>query len=138
MTVAEIVRAEIAKFLKSGDAPVPPKPAKPASDELREKRLKALEKAREAKKAKSKAAKPAAKAAPAKKPARVNAEAETFGTVVSEPYTSAKGTKSLLLGVTGKQGRLVFHSKAELVAWVNVIRSKSIEDIVAQAELHIG
>lgn len=146
MTVAEIVRAEIAKFLKTGDAapaPAAQPAAKPVSDELREKRLKALEKARAAKKAKGKA-KPAAtpKPAPAAKtdpvPKRDTLDPVKGKRLIAEAYVSGKGTKSILLGNGAKQGRLVFHDREELVQWVNEVRAHLGADAVALADLHFG
>lgn len=140
MTVAEIVRAEIAKFLKTGEAAPAPTPKKAVSDELREKRLKALEKAREAKKAKK--ASPAGtveKAKPAAKPARKGSIDPVAGKRVrAEAYVSAKGTKSILIGNGDKQGKLVFHSQNELREFINDLHGAIGGDVDALAGLHFG
>ena len=146
MTVAEMIRAEVKKFLTSGDAPTP-KPAKPASDELREKRLAALAKAREAKKAKAAgkpAAKPAKAAAESTKqkavpvPSRSSLDPVKGKRFVAEAYVSQKGSKSILLGNGTKSGRLVFHDRNELVEWLNEARAAIGVDAVALADLHFG
>lgn len=149
MTIAEMVKAEVMKLIGSGDAPAvvkATKAAKPVSDDLREKRLAALAKAREAKSAKAKGkaapavkAKPAAKAATAAKPARKGSIDQVAGVrVTADAYCSNSGNKSLLVGIKGKHQRLVFHSRDELVEFINDLRKQVGGDCVALADLHFG
>jgi len=146
LDIAAIVRAELAKFLKTGDAPkpapvaVPPAVAKRTLSPEHLAKMQAGRKAKAAKPAPKPAAKPAKAAAP--KPVTVPAR-DTLDPVqgkrfVAEAYVASKGTKSILLGNGSKQGRLVFHDRAELVEWLNEARAQLGVDSAALADLHFG
>jgi hypothetical protein len=143
LDIAAIVRAELAKFLKTGDAPKPAPVAVPpavAKRTLSPEHLAKMQAGRKAKAAAKPAAKPAKAAAP--KPVSVPAR-DTLDPVqgkrfVAEAYVSAKGVKSVMLGNAAKQGRLVFHDRAELVEWLNEARAQLGVDSAALADLHFG
>lgn len=145
LDIAAIVRAELAKFLKTGDAPKPAPVAVPpavAKRTLSPEHLAKMQAGRKAKKAAKAAPAPKAAKAAAPKPVSVPAR-DTLDPVqgkrfVAEAYVSAKGVKSIMLGNAAKQGRLVFHDRAELVEWLNEARAQLGVDSAALADLHFG
>lgn len=140
------IAAEVVKLLRSADAPAAPKPA-PVPHAVAKRTLSPEHLAKMQAGRKRKAA---AKAAPAPKPAKAAApkpvvvpKRDTLDPVkgnrlVAEAYVSSKGTKSIMLGNGTKQGRLVFHDRAELVEWLNEARAALGVDAVALADLHFG
>jgi len=146
MTIAEMVKAEVMKLIGAGEAPVIAKPAVPPAVKKRTLSPEHLAKmqAGRKRKADAKAApvekpKPAAKAAPAAKPAKTASIDAVGGVrVVAEPHTSAEGRKSILVGTKGKHARLVFHSRDELVEFINDLRKAVGGDVAALADLHFG
>lgn len=141
LDIAALVRAELAKFLQTGDAPKPTPVAVPPAVAKRTLSPEHLAKMQAGRKLKA-AAKAAAEAAPAPKPVVVP-KRDTLDPVkgrrlIAEAYVSSKGTKSLMLGNGTKQGRLVFHDRDELVEWVNEVRTALGVDAVALADLHFG
>lgn len=149
LDIAAIVRDELAKFLKNGDAPKPAPVAVPpavAKRTLSPEHLAKMQAGRKAKKA-AKAApapKPAAKPAKAAAPKPVTVPArDTLDPVqgkrfVAEAYVSEEGRKCVMLGNGTKRGRLLFHTRAELVEWLNEARAQLGVDSAALADLHFG